>query len=179
LDENLETPKTIEQLDTFIANAHDQKQNRATYIILSLLLPPFTIYLALFLSYRKKLLHVTLPVLLIFYSAITVVINLVGLINVGPPSNIAQLGVVANQKTDSQVTTLTILTTFLAFSSLLIGFYFRKKAKKDGNLSSNSLWMLFFVLNFLIYGVIFLMFKEASVLFSSISPAINNGYQGL
>lgn len=179
MDENLETPKTIEQLDTYIADAHAQKEKKATYFILSLLFPPFTIYLALFLSYRKKLLHVTLPAQLIFYSAITVVFNLVGLIGVSPPSNITQLGVVLDQKTDSLVTTLTILTTVLAFSSLLLGYYFKNKAKKAGILSPNSLWLLFLVLNLLVYGVIFLMLKEFSLFFGSIAPVINSGYQGL
>lgn len=179
MDENQQTPKTIEQLDTFIATSHEQKVNKATYFILSLLFPPFTIYLALFLSYRKKLLHVTLPAQLIFYSAITVVFNLVGLIGITPPSNITQLGVSPDQKTDSLVTTLTIVTTVLAFSSLLLGFYFKNKAKKEGTLNSNSLWILFLVLNLLVYGVIFLMIKEFSLFFGSIAPAINSGYQGL
>ncbi|MDO8261018.1 MAG: hypothetical protein Q7T50_06020, partial [Candidatus Magasanikbacteria bacterium] len=125
MEENLETPKTIEQLDTLIDKSKAQKEQKASYFILSLLSPPFTIYLALYLSWRRKLLFRTLPAQLIFYSAITVVFNLVGLVGVTPPSNITQLGVAADQKTDSLVTTLTIITTVLAFSSLLLGFYFK------------------------------------------------------
>ncbi len=175
----METPKTIGQLGTLIATSHEQKVNKATYFILSLLFPPFTIYLALYLSYCKKFLHVTLPAQLIFYSAITVIFNLIGLVGVSPPSSITQLGVVADQKIDSLVTTLTFLTTVLAFSSLLLGFYFKNKAKKEGSLNSNSLWLLFLALNLLVYGVIFLMFKEFSLFFGSIAPAVKNGYQGL
>jgi hypothetical protein len=179
LDENPEIPKTAEELNALIENAHLKKENRATYYILSLLFPPFTIYLALFLSFRKKLLYVTLPAQLIFYAAITVVFNLFGLIGVNPPSSAVQLGVTFDQKTNSQVMILTVVTTILAFFCLALGIYFKNKAKKDGSLTSGSLWVLFLALNLLVYGVVFLMLKEVSLLFGSIAPIVNNSYQGL
>lgn len=176
---NQETPKTIAQLDTLIDNPLVQKEQKATYFILSAFLPPLTIYLALFFSYRKKLLYKTLPYLLIVYGAITLVFNLLGLISVGTPQQATQLGVTFDEKLNSEVKLLTIATTILAAICLLVGFYFKKRAKKNLALDTKSLWILFLFLNILIYGVIFLMFKESSLLFSSISPVVNSGYQGL
>lgn len=179
MDSNLESSQINQQFNALVAKQSEQKEQKATYFILSLLFPPFTIYLALFLSLRRKLLFITLPAQLIFYSAITFVFNLIGLVNINPPSTISQLGVEINQKTNSQATILTLATTIFALFGLVLGFYFKNKAKKDGFLSQNSLWLVFILLNILVYGVIFLMISEFSLLSGSLSPAINSGYQGL
>ncbi len=172
-------PQTAADLEALIEKSKEQKQEKATYFILSALFPPFTIYLALFFSYRKKLLYKTLPFLLIVYSAITLVFNLVGLIPVGAPQQATQLGVTFDEKLNSEVRLLTILTTVLAAICLFVGFYFKNRAKKNLTLDTKSLWILFLFLNLLVFGVIFLMVKEASLLFSSIAPAVNSGYEGL
>lgn len=171
--------QTVEDLNKILERAQGQVEDKATYFTISLLLPPLSIYLALLLSYRKKLLFKTLPAQLIFYSAIIVVFNLVGLVGVSPPSSVVQLGITFDQKTSSQVTVLTVLTTVLAFVCLGLGFYFKNKAKKEGVLRTNSLWLLFFALNLLVLGMGFLMYKEVSLLFGSIAPVVNSGYQGL
>ncbi len=174
-----ETPQVFKELDALIVKTQVQKEQRASYFILSLLFPPFTIYLALFLSYRRKLLYVTLPAQLIFYSVITLIFSLIGLLPINPPQQIMQLGVTVDPKINGQVLMWTIITTVLAVICLAAGYYFRNKAKKNGMLDSSSLWILFLFLNLLVYGVIFLMIKEASLLFSTIAPAINSGYPGL
>ncbi len=179
MEDTIQTPKNIDQLDAIIDNARVHKEQKASYIILSLLFPPFTIYLALFLSYRKKFLHVTLPAQLIFYSVITLVLNLLGLLPIQPPQQVTQLGLMVEPKINAQVTLWTVITTILALICLIVGYYFRNKAKKNGMLDSFSLWILFLFLNLLVYSVIFLMIKEASLLFGTIAPAINSGYQGL
>jgi hypothetical protein len=167
---------TIADLEASIIKPKEQK---ASYIILSLLFPPFTIYLALFLSWRRKLLFRTLPIQLIFYSAITLVFNIIGLLPISPPQQVTQLGVAVESKINGQVVLWTVITTVLAFICLAAGYYYRKRAKKDGMLDTSSLWILFLFLNLLVFGVILLVIKEASLLFSSISPAINSGYSGL
>lgn len=171
--------QNLDELDSLIEKSKTQKEQKATYFILSSLMPPFTIYLVLFLSNRKKLLYKTLPALLIFYSAITVVFNLLGLIAVKPPSQATQLGITFDAKLNARVSALTIITTILALICLAIGFYFKNKAKKNLSLEPSALWILFLFLNLLVYGVIFLMFEEMALLFGSIAPAINTGYEGL
>lgn len=171
--------QSLDELDALIEKSGTQKETKATYYILSSLFPPFTIYLALFLSSRKKLLYKTLPALLIFYSAITVVFNLFGLIAVKPPSQATQLGVTFDSHLNSQVTSLTIATTVLAVICLGAGFYFKNRAKKSLVLDATSLWVLFIFLNLLIYGVIFLMSKEFALLKASIQPVIDSSYDGL
>lgn len=166
-------------LDTLIEKSKTQKEQKATYFILSALFPPFTIYLALYLSFRKNLLYKTLPYLLIFYSAVVLVFNIVGLIAVKPPSQATSLGVTFDSKLNSQILLWTILTTIIAFVCFIAGYYYRNKARKNSSLDSNSLWILFLFLNLLIFGVIFLMWKEVSLVSSSISPVINSGYEGL
>ncbi len=179
LDADNETPQPIEDLNTLIVKTQVQKEQRASYFILSLLFPPFTIYLALFLSYRRKLLFRTLPIQLIFYSAITLAFNIIGLIPISPPQQVTQLGVTVDSKINGQVLMWTVITTILAVICLAAGYYFRSKAKKNGMLDSSSLWILFLFLNLLIYGVIFLMIKEGSLLFSLIAPTMISGYPGL
>lgn len=174
-----QTPKNVDQLDALIDKTLVQKEQKASYIILSLLFPPFTVYLALFLSWRRKLLFRTLPIQLIFYSAVTLVFNVFGLLPIQPPQNVTQLGVTVDPKINGQVLMWTIITTVLAIICLAAGYYFRNKAKKNGMLDFSSLWILFLFLNLLIFGVIFLVLKEGSLLFSLIAPTFNSGYPGL
>ena len=177
--ENQIEVKTTADLDKLIEKSKAQKEQKATYFILSALFPPFTIYLSLYLSLRKNLLYKTLPYLLIFYAAVILVFNLVGLIGVRPPSQATSLGVTFDAKLNSQVTFWTVMTTLVAAICLGVGYYFRDKAKKNSALDTKSLWILFLFLNLLIFGVIFLMWKEVSLISSSISPIVNSSYQGL
>ena len=145
MDDNPAEPKTLEDLNNLVEDTKVKKEQKATYFTLSALLPPFTICLALYLSWRKKLLYKTLPYQLIFYSTITFVFNIFGLLSVKAPEQTTQLGVVFDPQVSAQVRFWTIITTVLALIRLIVGYYFKNKAKKNEGLDSTSLWISFFI----------------------------------
>lgn len=144
------------------------------HVIGSILFPPFTLVVALYLAWRQKILYLVLPSITIFWSILTgfsvfliySALNPVLLISQAFPEKKTSLQ-------NSQIIILAILTIILAIVGVITGFYFRNKARKEFRLATNIILFLItiLVLQFLIEAVT--IYRVNSWIYQQVSTQIN------
>lgn len=150
------------------------------YVLLSLLFPPFTLYLALLFAWRKRHLYIILPNLTLVFSLLTLATTVLGLFPVNAPAKYADVITGIDAKpVDWGVKILLYLTIFVSVIGTVFGFMLWKRAKREGTLNSKTLRLLFILLNIEIFLVSYLVYKEFANLFVSVSPLYKSAYEGL
>ena len=143
MNNNIDHPKTIEDLDKIIEQKQVQKPAVWPYIIGSFIIPPFTLVAMLIITWRKGLLYLFLPTVTIFSSALTILLLFTSLL---PLLNLAS----AFGNEYSIVNTQTIVVIIAAIVLVVVGFIsgiiLRNKAKKISGLNIIEKSFLFVIL---------------------------------
>lgn len=168
---------TVEDLDRLIEKSKLQNRSVWSYLIISLILPPFTLYLALFLANCKKMLSSVLPTVTIGYSLVNLAAAFANIYSADIPSKLLAIVPLETVKT-SGYARWNFLALILCILGLGAGIYFKFKSKKD-DLDSRILWFLFILVNLQTFLVIYLLFAETLSLYNSASPQILNNFQGI
>ncbi len=163
----------LDELDKLVLNNQQKKKaSVGSYLFLSFLLPPLTLYLALYLAFKKNLLSAALPVFCIAYSLGNLLVGLGQIFTIAVPRQlvgIAQFGAVAP---NALVVILSNITLVLAALGTILGFYFRFKSKKVERLEKWTLWFLFILINLEIFLAIYLVTVEFSWLYNITAPSV-------
>lgn len=168
-------------LDYLVAKSQERSQiSSGKYVLLSLLFPPFTLYLALLFAWRKRHLYIVMPNLTFVFSLFTLVITVLGLFPVSAPPQYADIITSIDTKpVDREINVLLYLTIIVSAIGTVYGFILWRRAKRENALSSKILWLVFILLQIEIFLVSYLIYKEFMNLFSFVSPLYKSAYEGL
>src|SRR3990167_1329833 len=141
MNNNIDHAKTIEDLDKIIEQSQkNQHQSVAGYVVGGLIFPPFTLIIALYLAWKRKLLYLFLPtinivnsllslLLIAFYvSSLSPILTLISIFGMDQASLQPQT---LNFQVKIMIGFAVLLTIFGFFS----GIFFRNKAKKENQLN--------------------------------------------
>lgn len=172
---------TTGALDNLIVKSQETSRiSSGKYVLLSLLFPPFTLYLALLFAWRKRHLYIILPNLTLVFSLLTLATTVLGLFPVNAPAQYtAVIGSIDSKPVDWGVKILLYLTIFVSVIGTVYGLILWKRAKRESKLSSKTLWLLFILLNIEIFLFSYLVYKEFANLFAFVSPLYKSAYEGL
>lgn len=142
--DNGSVPKTIEDLDKLIKTSQERRQNSVWgYLLCSLIFPPFSLIVVLYLAWRRKVLHRVLPSLTIFEAILTGVIVVLIFWALNPILLLSKSFVEKQTTVNSRpVMLLQYLLIFLILISLVVGFFYKSKATKEQELSLNITLLL-------------------------------------
>ena len=149
-----------------------KKPSVARYIFLSLLLPPFTLFLVIYLASRKKILHLAMPALCITFSLITFGINFAELFTVQVPQKLTQIGFNVQTVTGPQIKLAAYLLIGISAAGIAFGIYFRKKAGKEGYLGKNIILLLFGIMILETLLSFYIFYYTTSALYKVTAPII-------
>ncbi len=168
-------------LDNLIVKSQERSRiSSGKYVLLSLLFPPFTLYLALLFAWRKRHLYIILPNLTLVFSLLTLATTVLGLFPVNAPAKYTVVITGIDSKpVDWGVKILLYLTIFVSVIGTVFGFMLWRRAKREGTLSSKTLQLIFILLQIEIFLVSYLVYKEFVNLFASVSPLYKSAYEGL
>lgn len=172
---------TIGQLDEMIAKSREDRNIKSgKYLFLSLLLPPITLYLALFFAWRKRHLYIVLPYLTFIFSLLTFITALIGLFPAKVPAQYTQaVSAIDSTPVNMSFKILLFLTIVLSVVGTVFGFALWRHAKTKNTLETKLLWFLFVILNVEIFLVIYLIYQETVQLFSTVAPIVKSSYPAL
>ncbi len=172
---------TLGQLDEIVAKSREERHISAgKYLFFSLLLPPVTLYIALFFAWRKRHLYIVLPNLTFVLSLLTFLTAIIGLFPAKVPAQYVQsASAIDTVPVDIGTKVLLFLTIFISILGTVFGFAFWRRAKSTNTLENKLLWALFILLNIETFLVIYLIYREATQLYSTVGPVMNSGYPGL
>ena len=171
MDPNQELPQSVADLDKLVAGQKQKKEASVFgYLILSLLVPPFTIIWVLYRAWQKGILHRLVPALTILYS---ILFGFFGLLLFSAPNSFSS--VFGKNVTGGLDSILVWLTIFLTLAGTIGGFYLRNKANKEGSLP--TVWV--FVMLFILILRFLVGWRELSSISKLINQSIGNVYEGL
>lgn len=173
-------PKSIEEFDQLIqVKKEEKKQSAVGYILLSLLFPPFTLFFALLLAWRKGVLDIILPSLVIVFSIFSLLIAFSQFYTVKIPQMLEGLGIDFGTVVYSQnVKLLSYLFMLLIVISLIVSIYYRLSVIKVGKLTGFAIWLLLGLMTLQIIAGIYIFIILSKSLFESVSPTFDT-FEGL
>lgn len=141
---------TTQNLDTLLGNAKNvNKTSVWGYIVWSLLLPPFSLILTLLFALRRGAFFVVLPSVTIAFSFLALISPVFIYFLFGPIHVVTtQFTLRQNIYSDPKLTITSMLLTVLAIVGIILGIYFRRRAKHSLTLEPLAVAILIAVLVF-------------------------------
>lgn len=135
-------------LDTLLENAENvNKTSVWGYIVWSLLIPPFSLILTLLFALRRGVFFVVLPSTTIAFSALAIISPVLIYFLFGPIHIVTtQFTLRQNIYSDPKLTITSMLLTFLAIAGVVLGIYFKKRAKHALTLGPLAVAILILIL---------------------------------
>lgn len=156
-EKNLEYQKAIAQLDAKTAQ-ESPKTSTVGYLFWSLLIPPFTTFLVMYFAWKKGVLHLLMPNMVIIYSVFFALWSMLMFSASGAFSDYF------HQQVAGAPALSKIMAILLTVSGIGSGIYFRIKGQKDGELSLVWVSLMAVILIFQVYaGIHQLSFISAVV----------------
>lgn len=136
------------QLETLVENSDTVNRTSVWgYFTISMLLPPFTLIIALLLAARRKVIFVILPSLTIAFSTIALISPVIVYFLFGPIRIVTtQFSFSKNIYSDTKLMLTSVILVLLAVAGIASGVYFRKRAKSTLALSTLGYVVLILVL---------------------------------
>lgn len=177
VDENQQLPQTIEELDQLVSERKQEKQTSVFgYVVLSLILPPFTTVWVMYRAWKKGLLYRFVPVMTIVYTILFALYSWLLLSSPGAVSDVLGKNLQKQPVVPSgQNTIFVIMAIVLTIAGVIGGFYFRNKARKEGSLSTVMILILIFILILQFW----VGFSELSFVSRIVNQSVGNIYEGL
>src|SRR3990167_4276199 len=177
MNNNLEQSNSIDDLDKLISK-EKQKQGHSIWgdLIISLILPPFSMIWVLYRAWKNNALHLLLPAMTILYS---ILFGLYSYLMLSSPK--AFTAVFAGKIENSAILPkgqnflITILAILLTLAGITSGLYTRNKTKREDRLSPSMILFLVVILVLQFW----ISFRELTWVSSVINGSLGNPYQGL
>ena len=174
-------PQTVDALDTMIAQTQQNVKVRVwSYVVLSLVFPPFTTIWAFYKASKKQVLSQVLPAITIAFSLLVLFSAITSLSSVSVPSQLAKLGVTSQTGVSQSALNLLVgLTIILGLVGLVGGYYFRRKVEKTEFLSSFAKVFMIAIVILQMAAITYLFYFVYKSAYANIAPLMQNSYQGI
>ena len=146
MNNNIDQPKTIEDLDKLI-NQKSSVKPVWPYVVGGLIFPPFSLIIALYLAWKRGLLYLFLPTINIVNSLLSLLLIALSTSSLNP------VLILTSEFTEGSVQSQTFqIKIMIGFAILLAtlgfvsGIVFRNKAKKENQLNKSIVILLLFIL---------------------------------
>lgn len=159
-------------LENLVTKLQEKKKFSTTkYLILSLVLPPFTLALAFYFAWRKQMLFAFLPVASIAFSLLSISLTFGQFFTAQVPRALVEMGAIKSDIQLGGFLTFCIYFTFaLAVLGVISGIYYRRRAGRDLTLSNNVQLLLFTNISLQIILLIYILGAIGSIASSAIAP---------
>ncbi len=175
MEDNLVPVNTIEELDKVITT-QKQAVSMTKYIMLSLVMPPFTTVAAFYFAWKKGAFYELAPILTIIYTVLFALYSFVFLSSPKAIVDVMGKNLASQPQVDMvQNTILVVLSIVLTVVGIVGGFYLRKKANKQGGLSRGLIAFLIIILAWQFLVEIW----QFSFITSIVSKSVGNSTLGL
>src|SRR3989344_7373019 len=142
MNNNINQPKTIEDLDKIIQQSQKkQHKSVAGYVVGGLIFPPFTLFIAIYLAWKRKLLYLFLPTINIVHSLLTLLLIALSISSLSPVMNLASI-LEQPQTLNLQIKIIIGFAVLLTIFGFFSGIFFRNKAKKENQLNKSVIILL-------------------------------------
>lgn len=148
MDNNINQPKTLEDLDKIIEKTQTkQRKSIIGYVVGGLILPPFSLIIALFLAWRRNVLHLFLPTINIVNSLLSLVVIALSISSLNPVLILtSEFREGPVQLQTFQIKIMIGFAILLAILGFVSGIIFRNKAIKENQLNKSIVILLLFIL---------------------------------
>ncbi len=159
-------------LEALVTKLREKKKFSTTkYLILSLVLPPFTLALAFYFAWRKQLLFAFLPVASISFSLLSILVTFGQFFTAQVPRALVEMGIINDEIQLGGFLTFYIYLTFaLAIFGIISGIYYRRKAGRNLALSKNVQLLLFTNISLQMILIIYILGSIGSIASRAIAP---------
>ena len=136
------------QLETLVENSDTVNRTSVWgYFTISMLLPPFTLIIALLLAMKRKVIFVILPSLVIAFSIVALISPVIVYFLFGPVRIVTtQFSFSKNIYSDTKLMLTSVILILLAVAGIASGIYFRRRAKSALTLSTLGYVVLILIL---------------------------------
>lgn len=169
-------PQSLEDLNRLSQQKQEKEASVFGYIIISLIIPPFSTAWAMYRAWKKGVLYRFVPVLTIVYTILFALYSWLLLSSPGAVSSVLGKNLLKQPEVPSgQNTIFVIMTVVLTIAGIVGGFYLRNKAQKEDTLPTVMILALIFILLLQFW----VGFSELSFVGSIINQSVGNIYEGL
>ena|SRR3990167_1801064 len=161
MNNDIDQPKTIEDLDKIIEQSQqNQHKSVAGYVVGGLIFPPFTLIIALYLAWKRKLLYLFLPTINIVNSLLSLLLIALAISSLSPFMNLASI-LEQPQTLNLQIKIMIGFAVLLTIFGFFSGIISRNKAKKENQLNKSMVILLLGVLAAQ-YAIVYLIILAAN-----------------